>query len=59
MRRCGRLKCGRFGRDSFKIAARVKVTFRKIRISLPETYAYVDIFVQLARSLGASGTGPP
>ncbi len=43
----------------FKVAARVKVTFRKIRISLPETYAYMDIFIQLARSLGASCTGPP
>jgi len=42
-----------------KVAARVKVTFRKIRISLPETYAYMDIFLQLARSLGATCTGPP
>jgi len=42
-----------------KVAARVKVTFRKIRISLPETYAYMDIFIQLARSLGATCAGPP
>ena len=43
----------------FKIAARIKITFRHIRIGLPETFAYLDVFRQLARSLGAANIGPP
>jgi hypothetical protein len=43
----------------FKIAARIKITFRHIRLGLPETFAYLDVFRQLACSLGARGVGPP
>ena len=43
----------------FKIAARIKITFRHIRIGLPETFAYLYVFRQLARSFGAVPIGPP
>lgn len=43
----------------FTIAARIKITFRHIRIGLPETFAYLDVFRQLARSFGAAHIGPP
>jgi hypothetical protein len=43
----------------FKMVARIKITFRHIRIGLPETFAYLDVFSQLARSLGACCLGPP
>lgn len=43
----------------FKIAARIKITFRYIQIGMPETFAYLDVFRQLARSLGAANIGPP
>jgi hypothetical protein len=43
----------------FKIAARIKITFRHIRIGLPETFAYLDVFRQLARSFGAVPISSP
>ncbi len=42
-----------------KVAARVKVTCRKIYIALPKAFPDASVFVQLARSLGAvSARGP-
>jgi hypothetical protein len=43
----------------FKVAARIKITFRHIRIGLPETFAYLDVFRQLACSFGAVPIGSP
>lgn len=43
----------------FKVAARIKITFRHIRLGLSETFAYLDVFSQLASSLGACHLGPP
>ena len=37
----------------FKIAARVKITWRRIHIALPEKFAFADAFSQLARAWGA------
>lgn len=38
----------------FKVAARVKITCRGIRIALPETFAWAEVFAQVARAFGAT-----
>lgn len=38
----------------FKVAARVKITCRRICIALPETFPFADHFRQLAKALGAT-----
>ncbi len=38
----------------FKVAARVKDTWRHIRIALPETFAWSRTFAQVARAFGAT-----
>lgn len=41
----------------FKIAARVKITWRRIHIALPETFPFADVFARLARAWGAIPIG--
>jgi hypothetical protein len=36
-----------------KVAARVRVTWRRIHFALPETFAFAKVFAQLARAFGA------
>ena len=48
-----RAQVGTLRERLFKVAARVKITCRRIWIALPETFPFADTFRQLAQALGA------
>ena len=49
-----RAQVGTLRERLFKVAARVRITWRRIHIALPETFVYADVFSRLARALGAT-----